>query len=302
MTFDHEYHRWNMTHAAVLTAIAVVSLLVETGCSLALVQGAGGLTLCGWLGGLTPDGWLGGLPWFAAAIWAAIAMPRLYAIGRRTLPSEIGSPLPNLLTAVRAAAAIGLFILVGLGDLALTGRRGAADAGPASGGMLGASTGVAYPPGLVAWALVATLALVELTDFFDGRIARRRGPSVFGATWDMECDALFTLALSVTAHRLYRVGVFVLAIGLMRYVNVLIWRYDGDPPRYPPAFKLYAKTTAAAIVVTLIATMAPVVGQRLRAGSLLVVLVMQVVSFGWEILLHRRAGGAGGATGDPPET
>lgn len=296
MNFEHEYHRWNTVHAAVLTGIAVVSLVAETGSGLALAQGAGSLN---------PDGWLGGLPWFAAAIWAAIAMPRLYAIGRRTLPHEIGSRLPNLLTAVRAAAAIGLFILVGLGGLALIGRLGGTGNGLAltgRRGAVGAATGVAYSPELVAWALVATLALVELTDFFDGQVARRRGPSVFGATWDMECDALFTLALSVTAHRLYRVGAFVLAIGLMRYLYVLIWRYDGDPPRYPAAFKLYAKTTAAAIVVTLIATMAPVVGQRLRTASLLVVLVMQVVSFGWEILLHRRAGGAGGATGDPPET
>lgn len=279
MIFDDAYHRWNLAHASVLTAVVAISLLVEAG----------------W--GLTPDGWRGGLPWLGAALWAAIAMPRLYAIGRRTLGHEIGCLLPNLLTAVRAAAAIGLFVMVGLGGLALTGRRGAVGAGPTFDGMMGAAIGVAYSPELVAWALVATLALVELTDFFDGRIARRRGPSVFGATWDMECDALFTLALSVTAHRLYRVGAFVLAIGLMRYVNVLIWRYDGDPPRYPPAFKLYAKTTAAAIVVTLIATMAPVVGQRLRAGSLLVVLVMQVVSFGWEILLHRRASPSGGPGG-----
>lgn len=259
MDFSTRYHRWNTSHAAVLTGLAAVSLIPESG---AIVLSGRQLSSVAWL---------------ATALWAAIAIPRLYALGRRNLGDEVGSPLPNLLTAIRAVAAIGLFLTVGVADLFLGNGTGA---GP-----------------IAAWTFVAILALVELSDFFDGRIARRYGPSVFGATWDMECDALFTLALSVTAHRIFGVGAFVLAIGLMRYVYVLIWRYDGDPPRFPAVFKLYAKTTAAALVVTLIATMAPVVGQRLRAGALMVVLTMQAISFGWEIALHRRAVAAGASRG-----
>ncbi len=139
------------------------------------------------------------------------------------------------------------------------------------------------------WAVGSALAVVELTDFFDGRLARRFGPSAFGALWDMENDALFTLSLSLLVYLRYGVAPFVLLLGLMRYLYVLIWRFDSDPVTVSPAYKLFAKTTAAAIVVTLIVAVAPILPEWLRTAALAVVLGMQLVSFGWDLVLQYRA-------------
>lgn len=139
------------------------------------------------------------------------------------------------------------------------------------------------------WAVGSALAVVELTDFFDGRLARRFGPSAFGALWDMENDALFTLSISLLVYLRYGVAPFVLLLELMRYLYVLIWRFDSDPVTVSPAYKLFAKTTAAAIVVTLIVAVAPILPEWLRTAALAVVLGMQLVSFGWDLVLQYRA-------------
>ena len=203
------------------------------------------------------------------AAWSALALLTLSVVSHRALDGQIGAPLPNVLTATRGAAAVAVFaslpIIVAQGEV--------------SGRML--------------WLLAAAFAAVEITDFFDGRLARRAaasgGSSVFGATWDMENDALFTLSLSLFHHHIHRVGAFVVAIGLMRYVYVLVWHVDGDPPTVTPAYKRFARTTAATIVVTMIAVVTPIFDSRFRVMALAVVLSMQVVSFAWDLLLQHRA-------------
>ncbi len=235
MRFDRAYHRWNVTHAIVLSATALMALLV------------------------------GPLIWSVAGLWTTTAILILYLLGRRLLAEGTGAVLPNMLTAVRAMTATVLFFGVAISsyfDLSID--------DPAT------------------WAIAAALLAIELTDFFDGRIARRRGTCRFGSTWDMECDAVFTLALAATVKHIYTVGAYVLLIGAMRYLYVLLWRYDGDPPVCPRVYKLYAKTTAATIVVVMIASLAPIWAPRARTTMLLAVLGMQVLSFGWDIVLQRR--------------
>lgn len=212
---------------------------------------------------------IGAFSWLAAAVWGLLSMLWLYATGASTLKEGVGSTVPNLLTAIRTIAAITLF-----GVAALYERVTAT----------GSVSGETFR-----WWLVGVLALVETTDFFDGKIARSRGASAFGATWDMESDALFTLALSAGARTVAGRASFVLLIGAMRYLYVLIWRYDSDPPVHPPIYKLFAKTIAATIVVTLIAVLAPMVGRSLGNVALFVVLALQTTSFGWEVVLHVRA-------------
>src|SRR5687767_14637440 len=65
--------------------------------------------------------------------------------------------------------------------------------------------------------VVAPAAVAVALDAVDGWVARRTGTvSSFGARFDMETDAALLLVLSTYVAR--DVGVWVLAIGLARYV------------------------------------------------------------------------------------
>lgn len=254
MTFDRAYHWWNLTHAAILTAGTLVLVMTQVADDAGRASGVASTILP------------------AMAGWSAVALGLLYIASRRlsfvqsnSEGSDAGGPahwIPDALTAVRGTAAVAL-----LWALPAVGQ---------------------WSAGTV-WAVGSTLALVELTDFFDGRAARRFGPSAFGAVWDMENDALFTLSLSLLVYLRYGVAPLVLLLGLMRYLYVLVWRFDSDPITVSPAYKRFAKTTAAAIVVTLIVTVAPLVPSQVRRMALAVVLVMQLVSFGWDLILQYRA-------------
>lgn len=73
----------------------------------------------------------------------------------------------------------------------------------------------------VAWLVVAIVAIVGALDGLDGWLARRTGlASPFGARFDMECDALFVLVLSVVVWQHDRAGAWVLLCGGMRYIFV----------------------------------------------------------------------------------
>nr|MDA3951300.1 CDP-alcohol phosphatidyltransferase family protein [Spirochaeta sp.] len=184
-----------------------------------------------------------------------------------------GYLVPNVLTGVRGGAAVLLLLAVGLG-------------------WIGGASGLSRTG---AWTLFAVLALVETTDFFDGHAARRaRRPAAestppFGALWDMENDALFTFALSYTIWIALRFPVYVLLIGWMRYLYFALARFQGDPPDYPERYKLFAKTVAASIVVVLIGAFAPILPRSVRIGAVTIVLVLQIISFSWDFLLHFRA-------------
>ncbi|PRY63422.1 phosphatidylglycerophosphate synthase [Vreelandella songnenensis] len=69
------------------------------------------------------------------------------------------------------------------------------------------------------WLVVATVAL--LLDGVDGWVARRtQSFSTFGARFDMELDALLILLLCIGLIRLESLGLWVLLIGVMRYLFV----------------------------------------------------------------------------------
>ena len=220
----------------------------------------------GYLVDAAPAVALGAAAAAALALWSSAALLALYRAGRRGLPGRMGSGVSNLLTASRGACAVGLFVLVAVRP----------ELSPAR-----------------SWMLVTILGLVELSDFLDGFTARRAARdgvvSDFGPTWDMEHDALFTLAISLVLVVFYAVPAPVLAIGLMRYLYVVACRVDGDPLILPRAYKLFAKTVAASIVITGIVTLAPIIPGWLRLSSLSVVLLLQTVSFGWDWILQRRS-------------
>lgn len=205
----------------------------------------------------------------ALAVWTPGALLALYRLADRFHPDGAGALVPNLLTSTRVAAAGSLFALV------------AADTFfPVVGEALRGGWG--FPA-------VGILLLVELTDFFDGLVARRVKTGRFGSTWDMESDAVFAVALAVSVRHLHGVAPHVLAIGLMRYLYVLLWRYDGDPVVLPRIYKMYAKTTAAIVVTSLILGLVPVLTAGVRRIGYLAVLLLLIISFSWDLVLQRRS-------------
>src|SRR4029453_10767848 len=74
----------------------------------------------------------------------------------------------------------------------------------------------------LSWILVVTATVALFLDGVDGWAARQTGMvSDFGARFDMEADALFLLTMSLLVHGTGKVGIWVLASGLMRYAFVL---------------------------------------------------------------------------------
>ncbi|BDZ52071.1 hypothetical protein GCM10025867_43120 [Frondihabitans sucicola] len=106
-------------------------------------------------------------------------------------------------------------------------------------GLIVASFFSPVPQGLLEIVLVPALAL----DAVDGWVARRTGTATeLGARFDMEVDAFLLLVLSVAVAP--RLGAWVLAIGLMRYVFVaagwILPRLRGALP-----FRFWRKVAAA---------------------------------------------------------
>jgi phosphatidylglycerophosphate synthase len=140
-------------------------------------------------------------------------------------------------------------------------------------------------------ALVVSISAVAMVlDNVDGRIARRTAStSALGARFDMEVDAFLILVLSAYVAR--SIGIWVLAIGLARYVYgaagwVLPWLREPVPARY------WAKVVAAIQAVVLTIAAAGVLPIRLVEGALVVSLGLLAESFGhdarWQ-WRHRRA-------------
>lgn len=202
-------------------------------------------------------------------VFTPLSMFALYQGARRFHPDGTGARLPNMLTTSRVVVGNALLVVLALSSYI-----------PQIGTFLRETAG---------FILVGALLLTELTDFFDGYAARRTRTGQFGATWDMESDSGFALALALGLRHIHGVGIYVLAIGLMKYVYALVWGFDGDPPAHPPVYKWFAKTVAAVVVTSLILGYIPSLGPGVRDAALMPVLALQLASFGWDLLLQRKS-------------
>lgn len=73
--------------------------------------------------------------------------------------------------------------------------------------------------GALGWSLVALLSLTLAADAADGWVARRLNlQSRFGARFDQELDAIFTLIVAFMVFQAGRAGLWVLLAGAWRYV------------------------------------------------------------------------------------
>jgi phosphatidylglycerophosphate synthase len=229
--------------------------LVVTAVALALVGTAASVT-----GGLGADYPLKGLLFYVLGAWLVWR-----ALGRGTHPHPRFGPA-NRVTLVRLALVALLAALVG--------------------------EAVPQPPLAsmpAAWLIVVAATLTALLDAADGPLARRSGQSSeFGARFDMETDAAFTLVLCVLVLQAGQAGPWVLAAGLMRYAFVVAAR--GLPwlaGALPPSRR--RQTMCVVQITTLIVCLGPIVPPSVAAALAAVSVALLAVSFAIDIRTLARA-------------
>lgn len=196
--------------------------------------------------------------WIAALVYLAVSNALLLVGLRRRGAGSFGQA--NVVTSLRSA-------LVG----AIT-------------GLVVASFTTAIPVAVLTALVVPALAL----DAVDGWVARRTGStSELGARFDMEVDAFLLLVLS--AYVATTLGLWVLAIGALRYLFVLAgWGLPWFRRRLPYRYWRKVVTAVAGIALALaVSGLLPGVAVLLVA----VALALLIESFGRDVvwLVLRRA-------------
>ncbi|MEL6642711.1 MAG: CDP-alcohol phosphatidyltransferase family protein [Pseudomonadota bacterium] len=129
------------------------------------------------------------------------------------------------------------------------------------------------------WLAFAVAVLALALDGVDGWAARRAGlASRFGARFDMEVDSFFALVLSAIAFQTGQAGLWILALGLPRYMFVgagAIWPWLTRP--VPDS--LSRKAVCVLQIGTLVAFLIPVLPASLLTLAAAVAAVALVWSF-----------------------
>jgi phosphatidylglycerophosphate synthase len=135
----------------------------------------------------------------------------------------------------------------------------------------------------LAWGVVALATLTALLDAADGPLARRSGmASAFGARFDMETDAVFTLVLCALVWQAGQTGPWVLAAGLLRYAFVAAarpWPWLAAP--LAPSRR--RQTVCVVQITSLIICLAPIVPPALATALAAASLALLSLSFAMDI-------------------
>lgn len=132
------------------------------------------------------------------------------------------------------------------------------------------------------WLLgLATLAVA--LDGLDGAVARRSGwVTTYGGRFDMELDALLIMVLALLVWQTGQAGIWVLLIGLMRYLFVAAgWRWQWLQGALPPSRR--RQTVCVVQSVALLVALAPVVPPQHAAAIALGALLLLVYSFSVDV-------------------
>jgi phosphatidylglycerophosphate synthase len=136
---------------------------------------------------------------------------------------------------------------------------------------------------VAAWSLVVMATVTAVLDAADGALARRSGlASPFGARFDMETDAAFTLVLCALVLQAGQAGAWVLAAGLMRYAFVAaarLWPWLAGP--LPPSKR--RQTVCVVQITTLIVCLGPIVPAWLAATLAALSLALLTLSFAIDV-------------------
>jgi phosphatidylglycerophosphate synthase len=139
------------------------------------------------------------------------------------------------------------------------------------------------PMDAAGWWLVVAATLTALLDAVDGALARRSGlASAFGARFDMETDAAFTLVLCALVVQAGQAGPWILASGLMRYAFVAaaaLWPWLNGP--LPPSKR--RQTVCVVQITTLIVCLGPIVPPLLANALAAISLALLTLSFAIDV-------------------
>ncbi|MEM1040854.1 MAG: CDP-alcohol phosphatidyltransferase family protein [Pseudomonadota bacterium] len=134
----------------------------------------------------------------------------------------------------------------------------------------------------VPWALFALACAAFVLDGADGWLARREGRvSSFGARFDVEVDSVLALALAIHAFQSGTLGVYVLFLGLPRYVFLVAqlpfpWLSKDLPERF--ARKLVCVVQIATLLF-LVSPLADAVGFGVAQGVAVIAVAALIWSF-----------------------
>ena len=136
----------------------------------------------------------------------------------------------------------------------------------------------------LAWIAMAIAGIALALDGLDGVLARRSQlESPFGARFDMEVDAFLGLVLAVLALQSGKAGVWVLALGVLRYLFLacmLVWPWlSADLPQ---SFR--RKAICVVQIGTLVALLSPLLGPPVSTGIAAVAAMLLVWSFAVDVL------------------
>ena len=137
--------------------------------------------------------------------------------------------------------------------------------------------------------LLGLAATALAFDGLDGAVARRTGRvTAFGARFDMELDALLILILALLVWQTGQAGLWVLLVGLMRYLFVAAgWRWTWLQRELPPSRR--RQTVCVVQSVALLVALAPVVSPGLASATALAALLLLTYSFTVDVLwLYRQ--------------
>jgi phosphatidylglycerophosphate synthase len=145
------------------------------------------------------------------------------------------------------------------------------------------------PTASPSWSLAALIAAALSLDPVDGLLARRRGlASRFGARFDLEVDAFLILVLALLVWQAGKVGPWILAIGLLRYLFVLAgWLWPALRRPLPPSRRRQAVCVQQG--VTLVLCLLPPVGALLATLLAGLALAALLASFAADIIYMARA-------------
>lgn len=121
--------------------------------------------------------------------------------------------------------------------------------------------------------------LILATDWLDGRLAKiYRTESLFGAQFDQESDAFFISIYALIIYLNGYVGVWVVTLGLLRYLNILALYALNQQHKKEPRF-MAARVIA---VIVMIALLIPfTTPSTVYVPYLIVAVVSLVFSFGY---------------------
>jgi len=134
------------------------------------------------------------------------------------------------------------------------------------------------------WWVIVLATAVMVTDGFDGWTARRTGTATpYGARFDMELDSVLMLALALLVASSGKVGAWVVAAGLPRYLFVAAgWLYPPLAAPLPPRRR--RQTVCVVQGIALLVALGPIIPPPAAAAAALLGLAALVYSFGVDVL------------------